>query len=381
MDALATLEFDPIADLVTNGATALSFADSDVALRRPLAEVVRATLDAAGKSEHTRRSYETSIALFVAYLEARRGMLIPPDLLPLVEKVCNGARSLVTANTGKKAVSYDYGAAPAAVLRLVDQALLDGFSAWRLTQGDKPNTATIRIYAVRSFLAVALRDGVINQAQAINMGLESYKTRQKRDMKPVGRRLSRDEARALRAAADLQSVKGKRDLAILDFGLFAGLREAEIAGLRMSDFRQDGGKWYLVLTGKGSKTRKLKIHDELYKSFRRWCEAAGLTWHDDRAVFYSVDRWSKISQTPITPTDVSRTVAALGTRAGIASESGAGRLGAHDLRRTFARNAYDNGASLLLVQRMLGHSDPSTTARYIGLDDTNGKSAVDYIEY
>jgi len=54
---------------------------------------------------------------------------------------------------------------------------------------------------------------------------------------------------------------------------------------------------------------------------------------------------------------------------------------AHDLRRTCARNAYTNGASLLLVQAMLGHEDPKTTARYIGADETDDDTAVDYVRY
>ena len=49
--------------------------------------------------------------------------------------------------------------------------------------------------------------------------------------------------------------------------------------------------------------------------------------------------------------------------------------------RTCARNAYDNGASLLLVQAMLGHSDPKTTARYIGAYDQDENTAVDYVRY
>ena len=53
----------------------------------------------------------------------------------------------------------------------------------------------------------------------------------------------------------------------------------------------------------------------------------------------------------------------------------------HDLRRTCARNSYDNGAPLLQVQRLLGHADPKTTARYIGLDQDDSSTAVDFVRY
>jgi integrase len=77
---------------------------------------------------------------------------------------------------------------------------------------------------------------------------------------------------------------------------------------------------------------------------------------------------------------VGRIVAELAAAAGIAPAHGVNQLGPHDLRRTAARNAYDNGATVLQVQAMLGHADASTTSRYIGALDAD-KSAVDKIEY
>ena len=381
MDALANTQNDPISQLVSNGKNALSYVNRDVAIRRPLDEIVEATLDVASKSVHTKRSYSLSIALFLAYLEDQRGDLVPVEFRPIVQKWVNNVSLPVTADTGRKSVSFDYGITPAGVLRLVDQSLIDGFSAWRLVQGDKPNTATIRIYAIRTFLAVALRENVLTPDQAQNMGLEPYKARQRRDIKPVGRRLSKSEVKALRNAPDISTPKGKRDLCILDFALFLGLREAEIAGLNMANFQQDNGRWWLILTGKGNKTRKLKLHDQVYKSLTEWCNEADLSWHEDKPVFYSVDRWDNVSDKQINPTDVSRTIAAMGSNAGISTPKGKGRLGAHDLRRTCARNAYDNGAPLLLVQKMLGHSDPKTTASYIGLNENDTATAIDFVNY
>lgn len=49
--------------------------------------------------------------------------------------------------------------------------------------------------------------------------------------------------------------------------------------------------------------------------------------------------------------------------------------------RTMARNAYDNVANLVIVQQVLGHSDPKTTARYIGAYADVDNTAVDYVRY
>jgi integrase len=99
------------------------------------------------------------------------------------------------------------------------------------------------------------------------------------------------------------------------------------------------------------------------------------------ALFRAVNKGDRIAQKALSVSAISRLVAEYGYKAGIATLEGSGRLAPHDLRRTAARTAYDQGASLLQVQEMLGHSTSQTTERYIGnvskIDDT----ATDYIRY
>lgn len=248
-------------------------------------------------------------------------------------------------------------------------------------EGDSPNTATLRVYAVRTFLAVALRDGILTRDQESALALGPYRQRQQRDEKPVGRRLGPAEVRALRAAPCVNRRKGERDLALLDLMLFAGLRCGEAASLDRSCFRQDGGRWWIVLAGKGRKTRRIKVHGKLHKSLNAWLEATGLHLGEEGYVFFSVNKADQVSDRPITPAVIGRLVAKYGHAAGLAPRYGSNRLSPHDLRRTCARNAHDYGASLLLVQAMLGHSDPKTTARYIGALETDEHTAVDCVRY
>jgi integrase/recombinase XerD len=338
--------------------------------KRPLADVVKAALAAAGKSENTRRGYLTAFGQFLTWLDGERGSDLPQDWRPLARASKDGKRT-----------AWDFGETPAAALWLVDAAALD---TWRLALeagGASSNTAAVRVYAVRTLLSVALRDGVLPPDQGRNLGVSPYRARQTRDEKPVGRRLTVQEVRKLRVAPDLDTAKGKRDLAVLDCQLYLGLRRAEVAGLRLSDFSQDGGRWWVTLVGKGGKTRRLKVADVLYQSLTAWLDAAELYWHDDRPLFFAVDKGDTIGDNALSPNDVGRLVAMYGSLAHLAPPKGPGRLGAHDLRRTAARNAYDNGATLLQVQQMLGHSDPKTTARYIGANQDDTDTATDYVRY
>ena len=347
----------------------------DVALRRPVGDLVTATLDAAGRSDQSKRAYLAAIGQFLTYLDDSQGAALTPGLAehwrPFAEAGQDGKRTVWTFK------------APAAVLRLVTPATLDGFRAWLEAGGGSTNTVAQRLAGARTFLAVAYRDGVLTEDQARALDVQPYRARQKRDTKPVGRRLTKPEVRKLRAAPDLLTLKGKRDLALLDAMLYMGLRCEECSSLQLEDFRQDGGRWWLVLTGKGSKTRRLKLADTVYKSLVMWLQAAGLgaLGQDAGPIFYGVNRGGNLTGYQVNCPTIGRLVSEYGQAAGLAPLLGKGRLSPHDLRRTCARNAYDNGAGLLLVQAMLGHSDPNTTARYIGANEDDDHTATDFVRY
>jgi len=51
----------------------------------------------------------------------------------------------------------------------------------------------------------------------------------------------------------------------------------------------------------------------------------------------------------------------------------------HDLRHSFASVAASGGQSLIIIGKMLGHSQPATTARYAHLADDPVKAASDAV--
>jgi len=329
---------------------------------------VEATIQAAARSAQTARVYRGAIGLFLVYLSDALGAA--------------GPLATVTYD-GRRAI-WAWADVPAReVLRRVTPGHVAGFRAWREAQGDGPNTASQRVAVVATFLAVGLRDGLLTPAQAATLGVKPYAQRQKRDRQPTGRRLTREEARALREAPDLSTAKGLRDRALLDILLFAALRCDEVASLTLGDIRNEGGRWRLTFAGKGSKTRRATLHDEAYASLSAWLARRGLALGtgDAAPIFVNVNKADAIGANPLNTASVNRLVSLLGARAGLAPEHGPGRLGPHDLRRTCARNAYDNGAPLPLIQGLLGHADVSTTMAYIGATDDGGAGAVDFVRY
>jgi len=351
-------------ELIVRPSAAIAGAGQLAPLGRPLGEQVAATLQAAARSPHTERFYRGAIGLFLEYLGEALGI---------------GA--LASSTTQGRATEWAYVGATEA-LRHVRPGHVEGFRAWREAEGDSPNTASLRVAAVQTFLGVAYRDGILTTEQAASMGIRPYRQRQKRDYKPAGRRLTKGEAKALRAVPELATNKGKRDRALLDAMLYAGLRCEEVAHLTMDSLQQDRGRWWFVLAGKGSKTRRVKIADPLYESLAAWLAVTGrAAGQGTGPIFVSVNRGDNLGELALNTSAINQMVALYGAQAGLSPENGPNRLSPHDLRRTCARTAYDNGAPLPLIQQMLGHANISTTMQYIGVQEDDGGGAVDFVSY
>jgi integrase len=350
-------EIDLVSRIVAHRG-AVSIHSRDVALRRPLGDVVEDTITAAAKSAHTARKYRRNIAEFVLLLENEHVDLLGCPLVSRIERGKFGA------------VDWQYHT-PAVVLLLVSAALIDQFRRAR------PDG----VHAVKTFLSVAYRDNVLTDDQARAMGLKPYQAKAKRSQRPVGRRLTPLEVQLLRGAVAIDSPIGKRDLVVMDTIFYLGLRREELAGLHLSDFRRDRGRWSITFEGKGGKPRKLFVPNPLYESLDAWLTVYGQTLGDETPAFCRIDKGDRITGQALTPHSISRLVAEYGHAAGIATMAGKGRLTPHDLRRTFARRANDLGASLAAIQLALGHASPETTAHYIGLGFDEAAGVTDLVNY
>lgn len=138
---------------------------------------------------------------------------------------------------------------------------------------------------------------------------------------------------ALRAARMRAGANGRL---MLDLGALAGLRRAEIAGLRRDDVDGD----LVRVRGKGGRVRVIPVPAEL---------AARLLACPPGPVFPG--RFGGC----VCPDHVGRTLSRL---------LGEG-LTAHSLRHRYATRAYAGTRDILALQELLGHSSPETTRRYV----------------
>ena len=177
-------------------------------------------------------------------------------------------------------------------------------------------------------------------------------------------RLKPYQVGALVQAPGIATLRGLRDTALITIMVCSGIRAAEAAALHVDDLRQRlGGELSLrVREGKGGKQRLIPYGplDWCLMYVDAWLREAGVK---AGPVFRGIRRGGKsVRQTGIGTWTVNDIMNAYPV-----SIDGALRLvKPHDLRRTYARNAYDFGMDLERIRQNLGHTSLQTTQTYIG---------------
>jgi integrase/recombinase XerC len=135
--------------------------------------------------------------------------------------------------------------------------------------------------------------------------------------------------------------------AILTLAAYGGLRCVEIAGLDWSDLRreQDGTVFIHVRHGKGQKERAVEVGQVVLRALH------GYGVRRKGPMFYGADG------RPIDAKSISRSGNRFLARHGLEATM-------HQLRHRYGTVAYELSQDLRLVQELLGHASPTTTAGY-----------------
>jgi integrase/recombinase XerD len=187
-------------------------------------------------------------------------------------------------------------------------------------------------------------------------GVERPKTESGEGKTPA---LGDHQARKLLDAPQAESIKSKRDRAILSTLLFHALRREELCKLKVKDARHARkGVPHLNVSGKGGKTRYLPLHPGTAALIHDYVEAAGHGTDENGALFRPVkNNTTGTLERAITADGVYKLVRAYSALLGF-------EIGAHSLRATAATNALDHAADIAKVQEWLGHANISTTRIY-----------------
>jgi integrase/recombinase XerD len=176
--------------------------------------------------------------------------------------------------------------------------------------------------------------------------------------------LSDEQARALLNAPQGDSVKAKRDRAILATLAYHGMRREELCKLKLRDLQRRDGVLQFRIEGKGEKVRYVPVGMRALRLLMDYLEAAGHKEDLDGPLFRPVqNRVTGELRKALHPVSVYQDIVKrYGKEAGITTDVRG--FCVHSLRATAATNALAHGADIAKVQEWLGHADISTTRIY-----------------
>ena len=137
-----------------------------------------------------------------------------------------------------------------------------------------------------------------------------------------------------------------------------GLRISDILKLKLNDIIKDGDRYRLDMTEqKTGKKRTFTVLPEMYSYIKIYCLENGIKPHE--VIF------------PITERAVQKQLKAVCDYLGIEGVS------THSFRKFFATNIYvNNNFNIVIVQRLLQHSTPEVTQKYIGIESKEIEDAL-----
>jgi site-specific recombinase XerC len=118
-----------------------------------------------------------------------------------------------------------------------------------------------------------------------------YKIREDLPVTRSGNWLSLDQSSEVLKHASGDSLRAKRDYAMLAMLLGCGLRRSELVGLETGEMQTRQDHWAIVdLIGKGRRVRTVPIPQWVKQALDRWIKAAGIT---DGKIFRAVSKRGK----------------------------------------------------------------------------------------
>lgn len=155
-----------------------------------------------------------------------------------------------------------------------------------------------------------------------------------------------------------------RDYVMVGLLYVSGVRRAELASLSLSQI--DLSRGLISVVGKGNKPRVVPLGEQMTSELRDYLKErstllAKVSRTDDRLFLNQ-------RGIPLTVRSIDRLVKSFGQKHGLSFTP-------HTLRHSFATHMLENGADLVLIKEILGHSSLSTTQKYTHVTAETMKAA------
>lgn len=228
---------------------------------------------------------------------------------------------------------------------------IDSFADYLDDQELAQNTRSRVFSSLRAFFSYLEIEGMSRQSFASDIQIP-------RKLIKLPDFLSEEEVKRLLDTPKLDTKKGIRDRAILEFLYATGVRVSELTNLKLQNVLLD--EKIVRVTGKGGKERIIPFNEYAEKYLLMYLYEVRpkiLKRRGEDRVFLN------LRGTPISRISVWKSLKEYAIKAGISKN-----LYPHILRHTFATHMLKNGCDLRTLQIFLGHSSMMTTQIYTHLD-------------
>ena len=232
----------------------------------------------------------------------------------------------------------------------IDTADTEDIRGWieaMMDRGNSPTSICRRLSAVRSMYRYALARGLVSHDPA-------HIVRGPKKSRYLPQFVREDDMDRLLDSAEWGSdYISTRARTILILLYETGMRASELTSL--DDSSVDFAQGEIRVTGKGNKQRAIPFGDELRTQLHEYIRQRDAMWQQriDTALILN-DRGSRMTYVQLRKEVMTR-LSAIGNLA---------KRSPHVLRHSFATATLNNGADLESVQKLLGHSELSTTEIY-----------------
>ncbi|MCY3982537.1 MAG: site-specific tyrosine recombinase XerD [Roseovarius sp.] len=255
-------------------------------------------------------------------------------------------------------------------LSLITREAIESYLIYCIDHGLRQSTAARRLSAIRQFYS-------FSYAERLMSCNPSLKIRNPKIQKPLPKTLSETEVEQMlemskshgRGAADKC-----RNKCLMELMYATGMRVSELVSLPAASAR--GDPQMLLVRGKGGKERMVPLSGSARLAVQNWLE------HRDRIDIDAQKRGKQPSRYLFPSRGKLGHITRhrfFGLIKEIASASGVSpsKVTPHVIRHAFATHLLSNGADLISIQTMLGHSDVSTTEIYTHVLDERLKRLVE----